>query len=118
MRITTQKNFENAMEKDIINQQIVLAETYYQNSSIHKAIDLYREIIIAQENLFGIGHQSTAQSYNRLAEFLVIEGSSKEARVLYEKALHINIEVLGEYHHQTAKSYYDLGYFYFKKSKK
>ena len=50
--------------------------------------------------------------YSRLGDRYFQENNLEQAFIYYQKALRSKVEILGEYHLSTAKSYHDLASFY------
>jgi tetratricopeptide (TPR) repeat protein len=84
------------------------AQELYAQGKYAQAEPLYRKELAVREEVLGLKHPDTAQSYNDLAVILDALGRAHEAEPLYRKALPIKEEVLGPKHPDTAESYNNL----------
>lgn len=78
-------------------------------SNTEKAKKIFREVINAQESIYGTNHWMVADKYQGFGNFLFDIGELHEAEIMLEKALVIFSEQLGENHPTTADIKNSLG---------
>jgi tetratricopeptide (TPR) repeat protein len=80
-----------------------------------KALELYRRVLIKQEESLGKDHESVAQTYMNLGLVLGEMGETDESLMHLQKALAIQESILGTDHLEVADSYTEIGHMLSKK---
>jgi len=89
-----------------------LAEAYLEDGQIEKSLKLYEQTLKITKSITDKDSLYLASIYNALGNLHFLKENFKETHSFYSKALNIREEQLGEMHTLTAKSNYELGYFY------
>ena len=80
-----------------------------------KAISIYRRLISIREELYGLEHPDTADSYNNIGSVYKDMCNYDKALEYYLKAVKIDESMLGENHPDTAGLYHNIGNVYYLK---
>lgn len=85
------------------------AEFLNDHAMYNDALDTSRQALALSNELYGIGHERTADIYNNLGKIYKNQGRYSLSMEYFMRALKIRKDVLGEEHCATATSYNNIG---------
>ena len=74
-----------------------------------KALQLYRKVLMMQEDTYGKNHEDVAQTYLNIGLVLGAQGQTEDCLMHLQKALAIQESVLGKDHLTVAESHEEIG---------
>jgi tetratricopeptide (TPR) repeat protein len=92
-----------------VRARLALGFNYYMDGDYQKAAGVYREALAEAEKSFGGKHDLVAAAQRGLADSLLELDQDGEAERLYQRALHLELDLHGEKHADTARTQHDLG---------
>ena len=87
----------------------LFANACFKMADYGKALEYYQKALGIREEALGLGHPSTATTYNNIGGVYVEMGDYGKALEYYQKALGIHEEALGLGHPSTATTYNNIG---------
>lgn len=89
-----------------------LADAYHISGEESKAVLLYEKVVAINNRIYGVDCLENTTVFSLLGNISFAMDKQEEALLYYKKALNLCQKELGELHPLTAKSNYELGFFY------